>query len=198
MCLPFPPGPAWRPPLHMWQGSPLHASPWYPVWHPAPHPLTGQPWGSEDSQERPGDTFHPDYADGCPTYYDVSVCNMFHSGNLKHTSVQAGAAAAATGEIYKHAANVEHTGGCFSPLVMETLGVWTTSSLSILQTIAAQTTVLNGLPVKSQHTTSLLSYQSKAGPKMLKCYCNTSPSFRMTTLCGTPSNYFSLPYSLCT
>ena len=48
----------------------------------------------------------------------------------------------------KHEAHVEHAGGRFYPLVMETLGVWTPSSLLTLRTIAARTTIRNGLTVR--------------------------------------------------
>ena len=108
--------------------------------------ICGVPW----PRKRPGDIFHPDFADGRPTYFDISVRNTLQPGNLNHASVNAGAAAVA-GEIEKdrkHTDNVEHGGGCFYPLVVETLGVWTSSSYSILRTIAARTTVRNGLTVK--------------------------------------------------
>lgn len=32
-----------------------------------------------DSQDRPGDIFHPDFMDSMPTYFDVSVCNTLQS-----------------------------------------------------------------------------------------------------------------------
>ena len=116
-------------------------------------------WG--DSRERLGDIFHPHFADGHPTYFNISVRKTLQPGNLNCASVNAGAAAVA-GEIekdQKHADNVERAGGCFYPLVMETLGVWTTSSLSTLRTIAARTTVRNGLTVK-QATRNLLEQLS--------------------------------------
>ena len=105
-------------------------------------------WG--DSRDRPGDIFHPDFDDGRPTYFDISVRHTLQPGNLNRASVNAGAAAVAgeMGKDQKHAANVELVGGRFHPLVMETLGVWTASSLSTLRTIAARTTVRNGLMAK--------------------------------------------------
>ena len=78
-------------------------------------------------------------------------------GNLNRSSVNAGAAAV-VGEIekdQKHEAHVERASGNFYPLVMETLGVWTPSSLSTLRTIAVRTTIRNGLTVR-QATRNLL------------------------------------------
>ena len=112
-------------------------------------------WG--DNRDRPGDIFHPDFDDGRPTYFDISVRHTLQPGNLNRASTNAGAAAVA-GEMekdQKHATNVESIGGRFHPLVMETLGVWTASSLSTLRAIAARTTVCNGLTVK-QATSNLL------------------------------------------
>ena len=88
--------------------------------------------------------FHPDFANGRPTYFDVSARNTLQPGNLNHASMQAGAAAAACREVekdLKHAANVENVGGRFYPLVMETLGVCTTSSLSIRLLLGLQSSM---------------------------------------------------------
>ena len=90
------------------------------------------------------------FAEGHPTYFDVSVRNTLQPGNLNRASVNAGAAAVA-GEIekdQKHTAKVERSGGRFYPLVVKTLGVWTASSLTTLRTIAARTTVRSGLTTK--------------------------------------------------
>ena len=135
-------------------------------------------WG--ESRDRPGDIFHPDFDDGHPTYFDISVRHMLQPGNLNRASTNAGAAAIA-GEMekdQKHAANVERIGGRFHPLVMETLGVWTASSLSTLHAIAARTTVRNGLTVK-QATSNLLQQLSvkcwSYNAKMLLQYLSLSP-----------------------
>ena len=45
----------------------------------------------------------------------------------------------------KHDANVARVGGCFIPLVVETLGVWTQFALEELRKIAARTTLNSGL-----------------------------------------------------
>ena len=46
-----------------------------------------------DCRECPGDIFHPDFADGHPNYFDISVCNTLQPGNLNCASVNASAAA---------------------------------------------------------------------------------------------------------
>ena len=70
-------------------------------------------------------SYYPDFADGRSAYFDISVHNTLQPGNLNRSSVNTGAAAV-VGEIekdQKHEALVEHAGGRFYPLVMETLGV---------------------------------------------------------------------------
>ena len=116
-------------------------------------------WG--ESGDHPGDIYHPDFANGRSAYFDISVRNTLQPGNLNRSSVNAGAAAV-VGEIkkdQKHEAHVERAGGRFYPLVMETLGVWTPSSLSTLCTIAARSTIRNGLTVR-QATRNLLQQLS--------------------------------------
>ena len=39
----------------------------------------------------PGDIFHPDFADGGPAYFDLSVCNSLQPRFLNMTSSAAGA-----------------------------------------------------------------------------------------------------------
>ena len=110
-------------------------------------------------------------------YFDSSAHHTLQPGNLNRASMNAGAAAVA-GEMekdQKHAANVELVGGRFHPLMMESLGVW---SLSTLRTIAARTTVRNDLTVK-QATCNLLQQLSvkcwSYNAKMLLQYLSLSP-----------------------
>ena len=115
--------------------------------------------------------YHPDFSDGHPTYFDVSVRNTLQPGNHNRASTDAGAAAIA-GEMEKdskHAGAVEEAGGRFFPLVTETLGVWTPSSLLLLRTFAERTTLRNGLSSPSivarnlmqQVSVKLWSYNAK-------------------------------------
>ena len=86
----------------------------------------------------PGDINHPDFSDGHPAYFDVSVRNTPQPGNHNRASTDAVATAIA-GEMEqdnKHAGSVEEVGGHFFPLVTETLGVWAPSSLLLLRTFA--------------------------------------------------------------
>ena len=104
---------------------------------------------SGDNKEHTGNIFHLDFTDGHPSYFDNAVRNTLQPGNLNQASLNVGATTVA-GEMekdQKHVGNVEQAGGCFYPLVMETLVVWTAFSLSILRIIAGHTTVRNGVTV---------------------------------------------------
>ena len=82
---------------------------------------------SGHSKERPGDVFHPIFTNGCPTYFDVSVCSPLNPGIVNRSSITAGSAGLQA-EMLKdarHAASVEGVGGVFSPLVVDALGLWT-------------------------------------------------------------------------
>jgi len=72
---------------------------------------------SGDNQSRPGDLYHPDFFQGRPAFFDVSVCNMLSPSVISHALVSAGAAAA-VGEALKdkqHKNNVVVAGGVLSP-----------------------------------------------------------------------------------
>jgi len=80
---------------------------------------------SGDNQSRPGDLYHPDFCQGCPAFFDVSVCNTLSPSLISQVSVFA---AAADGEALKdkqHEANVVAAGGQFYSLIVKTFGVWT-------------------------------------------------------------------------
>ena len=69
--------------------------------------------------------YHPDFFQGSPAFFDVSVHNTLSSSIISHASVSAGAAAAA-GEALKdkcHEDNVIAAGGLFCPLILETFGI---------------------------------------------------------------------------
>ena len=91
-----------------------------------------------DTCVRPSDSFHPDFEQGCATYFDVTVRNTMQSSYVTQTAYSAGNAAAA-GErenAQRHEANVTSTGSIFHPLVCESLGLWPPHSLEVLKTIA--------------------------------------------------------------
>ena len=80
---------------------------------------------STESATRPGDVFHPDFCNGRPTYFDVSVRSALHSGVLTHSAITPGFAAL-KGEMEKDARHkelVEKAGGKFLPLVVDN-SVW--------------------------------------------------------------------------
>ena len=100
---------------------------------------------SSQSRNRPGDIFHPDFSNGRPTYFDISVCNPLTPGNI--TSFTAGAAGL-RGEAYKdakHFSEVEGAGAVFIPLVTDALGLWSSFARKILKQIASKTIVFNNL-----------------------------------------------------
>ncbi len=51
-----------------------------------------------ESQTRPGDIFHPDFEDGKPTFFDITVCNSFQPNYVNQTAIEAGTATAAGGD----------------------------------------------------------------------------------------------------
>ena len=119
---------------------------------------------------RPGDIFHPDFSDGKPTYFYISVRNSLLPHFLSRTSLVAGIASSA-GEMDKDAKydhNVSSAGCVFFPLVVETLGLWTDSSISLLCCIAARTTLRSGVSqgqafhnLLQQLSVKLWSYNAK-------------------------------------
>ncbi|XP_062518293.1 uncharacterized protein LOC134193482 [Corticium candelabrum] len=101
------------------------------------------------NNSRPGDVYHPDFLLGRPGYFDITVRNSFQQSHIVHSAYCAGAAAAA-GEMEKddrHKDNVEATGGVFYPLVVESYGTWTSSSLQTLKTIARRTSLRSSITV---------------------------------------------------
>ena len=102
---------------------------------------------SGSSRACPGDIFHPDFADGSPAFFDVTVRNTVQAKYVCEAAEMAGAAAMA-GEIeknYKHKDSVLKCGGQFFPLAVEFFGFWTPASLQTLRTIANKTTTYNGI-----------------------------------------------------
>ena len=47
----------------------------------------------------------------------------------------------------KHADNIEKVGGVLTPLIIESLGLWTSTARKTLSEIAVRTTIHNGLTV---------------------------------------------------
>ena len=117
--------------------------------------------GSDES--RPGDVFHPDFLEGKPAYFDITVRNSLQPLYVTKAAVRAGAAAEA-GEEQKdtrHEANVLATGGLFYPLVLETLGFWSPFSIKTLKAIASKTSAVSGIRFHQafQNLTQQLSVQ---------------------------------------
>ena len=71
---------------------------------------------SGESASRPGDVFHPDFHNGHPTYFDISVRSAVHSGVITRSASSPGFAAL-KGKMEKDARHrdlVEAAGGVFS------------------------------------------------------------------------------------
>ena len=86
---------------------------------------------SGESASRPANVFHPNFHNGCPTYFGISVTSAVHSGVVSHSASSPGFAAL-KGEMEKdpwHKNLVEAAGGVFFPLVINNFGVWTPSSI---------------------------------------------------------------------
>ena len=93
---------------------------------------------SSSKQTRSGDVYHPDCERGLPAYFDLSVRSSLQPSFLTQAASHPGAASEA-GEIEKderHHLNVSSTGSILHPLVVETLGLWTASSLQVLKIVA--------------------------------------------------------------
>ena len=106
----------------------------------------------------PCDVFHPDFYNGHPTYFDISVRFAVHSGVITHSALSLGFAAL-TGEIKKYAQHrglVKAAGGVFFPLVVDNFGVWTPSSIEVLHFVACTSTVCNGLSFSTATVCSTL------------------------------------------
>ncbi len=93
--------------------------------------------------DRPGDVYHPDFSQGKPAYFDVSVRNSFGLSRIINAASKAGVAAK-DGECEKdlqHDENVAVARGIFYPLIIKTYGVWSMHSLKVLKSIANKTTL---------------------------------------------------------
>ena len=93
---------------------------------------------SSSNQARPGDVYHPDFERGLPAYFDLSVRSSLQPSFLaqKASHPDAASKAGETEKDERHHLNVSSTGSIFHPLVIETLGLWTASSLQALKIIA--------------------------------------------------------------
>ena len=102
---------------------------------------------NSNNNKRPGDLYHPDFLEGRPAYFDVSVRNSLQPSYIVHAATNPGVAAEAGEEEKdaKHDADVTNTGCSFYPLVVETLGLWSQSSLKILKVIATRSAVLQNI-----------------------------------------------------
>ena len=63
---------------------------------------------------RPGDVFHPDFQQGRPAYFDITIRNSLQSSYISMSAREAGAAALA-GESEKDREVVERTDRMFFP-----------------------------------------------------------------------------------
>ena len=94
---------------------------------------------STQSFDRSRDIHHPDFPQGRPAYFDVSIRNSFNPFQIINAANEAGAAAK-FGESEKdnrHDDNVTAADGFFYPLVVQTYvyAVWSTHSLEVIKFI---------------------------------------------------------------
>ena len=103
-----------------------------------------------NSKAHPGDVFHPDFVDGRPAFFEVTVRNTVQAKYVCEAAEMAGAAARAEDleKDYKHEQSVLQCGGLFYPLVLESFGFWTQASLQMLRTIAAKSMTYNGIDLQ--------------------------------------------------
>ena len=101
---------------------------------------------NSQNNTRPGDVYHPDFLKGQAAYFDVIIRNSLQPLYISKSAIQAGAAAAA-GELEKsvhYEEELESSGYDFYPLVIESLGVWSPSSLETLKIMARRTVLITG------------------------------------------------------
>ena len=123
------------------------------IWHTLLQDNKGaikeQRCGDNNNNNMPGDVFHPDFRFGKPAYCNVRVRGSLQPHYLSKAADHPGVAGEA-GEIEKdekHEDDVLTASGVFFPLVMESLGLWTPSSLKTLKVIASKSSSLNGTPL---------------------------------------------------
>ena len=107
-----------------------------------------------ESNNQPGDVFHPDFLKGRPTFFDVSVRNSMQPSYVSKAAIKPGVAAEA-GEIEKdekHNKVVTQAGGHFYPLIVENLGHWSPSSLETLKIIASKASSMNSIPFSQTYS----------------------------------------------
>ena len=123
-------------------------------------------------ETRLGDVFHPDVEQGLPAYFDLIVWNCLQPSYLVKAAGHLGAAAghsgaaAEAGEIekdQKHDWIVLQSGGVFHPLVVETLGLWSPSSLEVLKVIASRTSFITICLLVSQYVICTSNFLSNCG-----------------------------------
>ena len=101
-------------------------------------------------------TYHPDFMNRHPAYFDVLERNTLQLGKPHRASTDVGAAAIARDleKDNKHAGSVEEVGRHFFLLITKTLEVWTSSSFLLLCAFTERTNLCNSLsPLKSLPTT---------------------------------------------
>ena len=103
---------------------------------------------------RPGDVFHPDFEQGSPTYFDVSVQNSFQPQYIVQAAQYAGVEAEA-GEKEKdsrHEGFMKATGSVLHPLIVETFGLWSSHSLLVIKNTARRIAFHENLSVSKATT----------------------------------------------
>ncbi|XP_062519145.1 uncharacterized protein LOC134194239 [Corticium candelabrum] len=103
---------------------------------------------SGQSKCRPGDVFHPNFLNGRPGYFDITVRNTLQPSYIARVAETSGvvAEAAEMGKDDRHHARVSLTGGTFYPLVVETLGLWSPDSLETLKSISSKVCAVLAVP----------------------------------------------------
>ena len=99
---------------------------------------------SGNSNTVPGDIYHPDFDNGKPALFDISVHNTLQPGMISTAVVTAGSVAE-HGEMAKDDKYFQLAGGSFYLLVVETMGLWSPFALWTLHTIASRASIHNSL-----------------------------------------------------
>ena len=100
------------------------------------------------NNNRLGDVYHPNFLFGRPAYFDITIRNTVRLKFVANSANAAGSAAE-TGEHekdLKYEEVVDDSGALFFPLLVETYGCCTPSSLGTIKTIASKVVTATSIP----------------------------------------------------
>ena len=123
--------------------------------------------------------FHPDFQQGCPAYFDITIRNSLKSSYSSMSARETGASAlVGESEDDRHRGALERAGCMFFPLAVETLGLWSSNSLKTLKIIARRTILSTGKIQQSHQQLPVRLWQYNARMTLERlAICNVDSDF---------------------